>query len=152
MIIRVNMYPQMSCRCIIMKHVITLIIYMLFVDPCLHVLPCNDTKIINNSSNLSLPNHSLPNHSLLNLYVVDQHKVYTIPVTTNIFSGGCICSHEQSSYALFVTTNKKNPVKYVVDQHIVYTIPVTTNIFSGKICLYQQSLYILFVTTNKKIL
>jgi len=39
-------------------------------------------------------------------YVVDQHIAYTIPVTTNIFSGR-VCLYQQSIYKLFVTTNKK---------------------------------------------
>jgi len=39
-------------------------------------------------------------------YVVDQHTVYTVSVTNNIFSGR-ICLYQQSLYILFVTNNKK---------------------------------------------
>ena len=61
--------------------------------------------------------------------VVDQHTVYTVPVTTNILSGK-ICLYQQSLYILFVTTNKKILENIlVINTHTTYTIYVATNIF-----------------------
>jgi len=45
MTIRANKDPQHSCECVGTQQVIKCVIYMVFVDPCLHVLPCNLTSI-----------------------------------------------------------------------------------------------------------
>ena len=80
-----------------------------------------------------------PTNFSVRIYVVDQHTVYTSSVTTNIFSGGgCICSHEQSSYALFVTTNIFYRIFLLVVTHSLYSI-----------CYYQHILQDFLVGSNR---